>query len=131
MKRVLSLLLAVATYQVAADCKNCFMSKSQRTMFLAHSDACLPQSGVDQQTVDRLLRGEDVDSPQLRTHVYCVLLRCKMIGKDGKMLKTAVGSKMGRRNENQENCVDAGERPEDIAWGVFRCGQHRKPVHQQ
>lgn len=72
-------------------------------MFRAHSDACLAQSGVDQKLVELLLSGELVDDPALKSHVYCVLLKCKMISKDGKLQKAAILGKMANRAEGKND----------------------------
>lgn len=72
-------------------------------MFRAHSDACLPQSGVDPKLVDLLLGGELVDDQALKSHVYCVLLKCKMISKDGKLQKAAILGKMANRADGKND----------------------------
>lgn len=73
------------------------LGKEEKAMFRAHSDACLAQSHVDPKLVESLLHGELVDEPRLRKHVYCVLLRCKLVSKDGKLQKTAALGKMATR----------------------------------
>lgn len=73
------------------------MGKEEKAMFRAHSDACLPVSHVDQRLVDAMLSGELIDEPPLRKHVYCVLLKCKLISKDGKLQKYAVLGKMSAK----------------------------------
>lgn len=73
------------------------MGKEEKAMFRAHSDACLPVSHVDQRLVDAMLSGELIDELPLRKHVYCVLLKCKLISKDGKLQKYAVLGKMSAK----------------------------------
>nr|QEE82708.1 odorant binding protein 9 [Conogethes pinicolalis] len=124
------------TYQASTGCKNCItLGKEEKAMFRAHSDACLAQSSVQPRLVEAMLAGELSDEPALKRHVYCVLLKCKVIGKDGKLQKTAVLSKMATRADGRnatkvlEACADqGGETPEDVAWNVFRCGYDKKAV---
>ncbi|XP_045779446.1 uncharacterized protein LOC123877010 [Maniola jurtina] len=125
-----------ATCQAAPKCKNCVMlGKDEKAMFRAHSEACLPQSQVDPKLVENLLHGELVDDPGLRKHVYCVLLKCKFISKDGKLQKTAVLGKMASRADGKnvtkvlESCASqSGDYPEDLAWNLFRCGYDKKAM---
>jgi hypothetical protein len=70
-------------------------------MFRAHSDACLAQSQVEPKLVEAMLTGELVEDPALKKHVYCVLLKCKVISKDGKLQKTAVLGKMANRADGK------------------------------
>lgn len=79
------------------------MGKEEKAMFRAHSDACLTQSGVDPKLVDLLLGGELVDDQALKSHVYCVLLKCKMISKDGKLQKAAILGKMANRADGKND----------------------------
>ncbi|XP_023935298.2 B1 protein-like [Bicyclus anynana] len=128
------LLALFAASQAAPECKNCVMlGKDEKAMFRAHSDACLAASGAPRDAVLRLLRGEPLDEPALRRHVYCVLRRCKLIGKDGKLQKAAVMGKLARadaRNATKvlESCGQQGDKPEDLAWSLFRCGLDRKAM---
>ena len=66
-------------------------------MFRAHSAACAAVSRAPPRLVDALLAGELHDEPALRRHVYCVLLKCKLVSKDGKLQKAAVLGKMAAR----------------------------------
>lgn len=66
-------------------------------MFRAHSEACLPDSQADPRAVEAMLSGQLVEGTALKRHVYCVLLKCKIIGKDGKLQKAAVLGKMANR----------------------------------
>nr|QGN03651.1 putative odorant binding protein 21 [Conopomorpha sinensis] len=119
-----------------AGCKNCMqaMSKEERAMFRAHSDACLPQSNVEQSLIEAMFNGDIRDTPALRKHVYCVLMKCKVVGKDGKLHKSAILGKMARvggKNATKvlEACFDqTGDTPEDLAWNLFRCGYDKKAV---
>ncbi|RVE53418.1 hypothetical protein evm_001988 [Chilo suppressalis] len=131
-------LLAVIgdVHPATTGCKNCItLGKEEKAMFRAHSDACLPQSKVDPKLVEGMLSGELTDDPRLRKHVYCVLLKCKVIGKDGKLQKTAVLGKMTNRTDGRnatkvlDSCSDqSGDTPEDLAWNIFRCGYDKKAV---
>ncbi|CAG9793516.1 unnamed protein product [Diatraea saccharalis] len=112
-----------------------FVVLTEKAMFRAHSDACLPQSRVDPKLVEAMLNGELTDDQGLKRHVYCVLLKCKVISKDGKLQKTAVLGKMANRADGKnatkvlETCADqGGDTPEDIAWNIFRCGYDKKAV---
>ncbi|XP_045454642.1 uncharacterized protein LOC123664068 [Melitaea cinxia] len=136
MIAVLLLAVSFGIHQIRADCKNCVvLGKAEKAMFRAHSEACLAQSQVEPKLVDGLLRGELVEDPRLKRHVYCVLLKCKMISKDGKLQKAAVLGKLATRGEGKnvtkvlENCANQqGESPEDLAWNIFRCGYDKKAV---
>ncbi|XP_045504267.1 uncharacterized protein LOC123700933 [Colias croceus] len=137
MDAALALVIAlVAVQQVAGDCKNCVsLGKEEKAMFRAHSEACLPESHVEPKLLEAMLRGQLVDDPALRKHVYCVLLKCKVIGKDGKMQKAAVLGKLAARSDGRnvtkvlESCADQrGDNPEDLAWNLFRCGYDKKAV---
>ncbi|CAH0402302.1 unnamed protein product [Chilo suppressalis] len=103
-------LLAVigGVHPATTGCKNCItLGKEEKAMFRAHSDACLPQSQVDPKLVEGMLSGELTDDPRLRKHVYCVLLKCKVL----------------------DSCSDqSGDTPEDLAWNIFRCGYDKKAV---
>ncbi|KAL0868641.1 hypothetical protein ABMA27_008096 [Loxostege sticticalis] len=131
-------LLAVfgAVQSASTGCKNCIsLGKEEKAMFRAHSDACLPQSEVDPKLVEAMLNGELTDDPALKRHVYCVLLKCKVISKDGKLQKTAVLGKMANRADGKnatkvlEGCAEQhGDTPEEIAWNLFRCGYDKKAV---
>lgn len=72
-------------------------------MLRTHSAACYPVSKLDLSSPElrSLLMGEQVDSPALRAHVYCVLQRCKVVGKDGKLLKATVMGKIGSRTDGK------------------------------
>ncbi|CAK1545794.1 unnamed protein product [Leptosia nina] len=109
------------------------LGKEEKAMFRAHSDACMSESHVEPNILENLLKGHLVDDPALRRHVYCVLLKCKLIGKDGKMQKAAVLGKLATRNDGRnitkvlESCADQpGDNPEDLAWNLFRCGYDKK-----
>ncbi|KAL4717045.1 hypothetical protein ACJJTC_016932 [Scirpophaga incertulas] len=107
------------------------MGKEEKAMFRAHSAACLQQSKVDPALVEAMLAGKLVEEPTLKAHVYCVLLRCKVVSKDGKLRKAAVLGKMANSNAAKilETCADQpGETPEEVAWNVFRCGYDKKTV---
>nr|WHU27547.1 odorant binding protein 29 [Heliconius charithonia] len=127
---------AMVVHQTFADCKNCVnLGKDEKAMFRAHSEACLPQSQVDPKLLDSLLQGELVEDAALKRHVYCVLLKCKVISKDGKLQKTAVLGKMAHRADGKnvtkvlERCADQpGDTPEELAWNLFRCGYNKKAV---
>ncbi|XP_063832574.1 pheromone-binding protein-related protein 6-like [Ostrinia nubilalis] len=131
-------LLAVfgGVHSASTGCKNCIiLGKEEKAMFRAHSDACLPQSEVDPKLVEAMLNGELTEDPALKRHVYCVLLKCKVVGKDGKLHKTAVLGKMAARADGKnatkvlEGCAEqSGDTPEDIAWKLFRCGYDKKAV---
>lgn len=73
------------------------LGKEEKAMFRAHSDACLAVSRVQPRLLDALLAGQLLDAAPLRRHVYCVLLKCKLISKDGKLQKAAVLGKMAAR----------------------------------
>ncbi|XP_039760038.1 uncharacterized protein LOC120633765 isoform X2 [Pararge aegeria] len=130
------LIVLFAACQAAPECKNCVMlGKEEVAMFRAHSDACLAQSGAAPGLVARLLRGERADAPALRAHVYCVLRNCKLVGKDGKLLKSSALGKLATRADGRnatkvlESCADQqGDNPEDLAWNLFRCGYDKKAV---
>lgn len=77
------------------------LGKQEKAMFRAHSEACLPQSRVDPKLVEALLKGEMNEDPALMKHVYCVLVKCKVVGKDGKLLKTALLGKLAARNDGR------------------------------
>ncbi|XP_075984601.1 B2 protein-like [Anticarsia gemmatalis] len=134
----LAVVMAVValTEQATMGCKNCIMlGKEEKAMFRAHSDACLPMSHVDQRLVDAMLAGELLDEAPLRKHVYCVLLKCKLVSKDGKLLKNAVLGKMAARPDAKnatkvlESCAEqTGDTPEDLAWNLFRCGYDKKAL---
>ncbi|PZC75409.1 uncharacterized protein LOC110378654 [Helicoverpa armigera] len=135
--RALALLALVAlTQQATTVCKNCIMlGKEEKAMFRAHSAACAEQSRVAPRQLDALLAGRLHDSPALRRHVYCVLLKCKLVGKDGKLHKAAVLGKIAARPDAKnatkvlESCADqAGDSPEDLAWNLFRCGYDKKAL---
>ncbi|XP_013186109.1 uncharacterized protein LOC106131539 [Amyelois transitella] len=123
-------------YTATPGCKNCIaLGKEEKAMFRAHSEACLPQSQADPRVIEAMLNGELADDPALKKHVYCVLLKCKVISKDGKLQKAAVLGKMSTRNDGKnatkilENCAEqTGDTPEDIAWNLFRCGYDKKAV---
>ncbi|KAJ0172421.1 hypothetical protein K1T71_012394 [Dendrolimus kikuchii] len=128
--------LVANMHQATTGCKNCVsLSKEEKAMFRAHSEACLPQSQVDRKLVDMMLNGELSEDPALKKHVYCILLKCKVISKDGKLQKTAVLGKMANRTDGKnatkvlESCAEqSGETPEDLAWNLFRCGYDKKSV---
>nr|QOV03030.1 odorant binding protein 14 [Apocheima cinerarius] len=135
--RLLTVLASACLLQVTLACKNCVvLGKAEKAMFRAHSDACLAQSQVDPRLVETLLNGELTDDAALRRHVYCVLVKCKVVGKDGKLLKSAVLGKLAMRSDGKnaskilENCSEqsANLAPEDAAWNLFRCGYDRKAV---
>ncbi|XP_026736103.1 uncharacterized protein LOC113499722 [Trichoplusia ni] len=135
--RALALLALVAlTQQATTGCKNCIiLGKEEKAMFRMHSDACLSASHVDPRLVDAMLAGELLDEPALRKHVYCVLLKCKLVSKDGKLQKTAVLGKMAARPDAKnatkvlESCAEqTGDTPEDLAWNLFRCGYDKKAL---
>lgn len=77
------------------------LGKEEKAMFRAHSDACLSQSLVEPRLVEALLKGELSEEPALKKHVYCVLVKCKVVGKDGKLLKTAVLGKLAVRSDGR------------------------------
>ncbi|CAH1635890.1 unnamed protein product [Spodoptera littoralis] len=135
--QALALLALVAiSQQATTGCKNCIMlGKEEKAMFRAHSDACVAASRVEPRLVDAMLAGELLDEPALRKHVYCVLLKCKLISKDGKLQKAAVLGKMAARPDAKnatkvlESCADqTGDTPEDLAWNLFRCGYDKKAL---
>ncbi|KAI8437817.1 hypothetical protein MSG28_012035 [Choristoneura fumiferana] len=112
------------------------LGKEEKAMFRAHSDACLSSSKVAPALVEAMCRGELVDDPALRAHVYCVLLKCKLISKDGKLQKAAVLGKVAVRGDGKnvtkvlESCSDhqQGDTPEELAWNLFRCGYDKKAI---
>ncbi|KAI5644744.1 PBP/GOBP family domain-containing protein [Phthorimaea operculella] len=129
--------VSAGVYQAASTgCKNCItLGKEEKAMFRAHSDACMSQSGVEPRLVDLMLHGELVDNPALKTHVYCVLLRCKVISKDGKLQKAAMLTKLSNKEDNKkalkviESCSDqTGATPEELAWNLLRCGYDKKAM---
>ncbi|XP_004923270.1 uncharacterized protein LOC101739718 [Bombyx mori] len=130
------LALLAAAGQATTGCKNCvILGKEERAMFRSHSDACLAQSRVEPRLLESMMNGELIDDAALRKHVYCVLLSCKMIGKDGKLLKAAILGKLAARPAGRdvtkvlEACAEQpGASPEDVAWNIFRCGYNRKAV---
>lgn len=77
------------------------LGKEEKAMFRAHSAACAAVSRAPPRLVDALLAGELHDEPALRRHVYCVLLKCKLISKDGKLQKAAVLGKMAARPDSK------------------------------
>ncbi|XP_072933620.1 B2 protein-like [Epargyreus clarus] len=133
---VIAMLASYTGFQANAECKDCVtLGKKERAMFRAHSGECLAESQVDPKVVESLLHGQLIDDPALRRHVYCVLVKCKVIAKDGKLQKTALMAKLGNRADGKnatkilENCADqTGDSPEDLAWNLFRCGYERKAV---
>ncbi|KAJ8711554.1 hypothetical protein PYW08_008508 [Mythimna loreyi] len=135
--RALALLALVAlTNQATTGCKNCIvLGKEEKAMFRLHSGACAAASRVAPRAVEALLAGELRDSPALRRHVYCVLLKCKLVSKDGKLQKAAVLGKMATRPDAKnatkalESCAEqTGDTPEDLAWNLFRCGYDKKAL---
>nr|QLI62014.1 odorant-binding protein 11 [Streltzoviella insularis] len=130
------LVIIVSVHQATLGCKNCIiLGKEEKAMFRVHSDACQAQSQVDSKLLESLLNGELIDDPGLRKHVYCVLLKCKMIGKDGKLQKAAILGKMAPRVDGRnatkvlESCSEQkGDSPEDVAWNLFRCGYDKKAL---
>ncbi|XP_059058722.1 uncharacterized protein LOC131852106 [Achroia grisella] len=138
---LITALLAVlgCVHTATTGCKSCIaLGKEEKAMFRAHSEACLPQSEVDPKLVDAMLNGELLDDQALKKHVYCVLLKCKVISKDGKLQKTAVTGKMSLRTNGKnatkilESCAeqngDTPDTPEDVAWNMFRCGYDKKAI---
>ncbi|XP_063379261.1 uncharacterized protein LOC134666073 [Cydia fagiglandana] len=139
MTKVMMVLCMVAgVHEASAGCKHCSQTigKEEKAMFRTHSDACLATSRADPGQVDALSRGEFLDTPQLRAHVYCVLLKCKVVGKDGKLQKTAVFDKPAVRGNGKdvakilENCAahQYGNAPEDLTWNLFRCAYNKKAI---
>ncbi|KAJ2954581.1 hypothetical protein O0L34_g2874 [Tuta absoluta] len=129
--------VSAGVYQAASTgCKNCItLGKEEKAMFRAHSDACLSRSGADPHLVDLMQHGELTDDPALKSHVYCVLLKCKVISKDGKLQKAAVLSKMSNKADGKramkviESCSEqTGDTPEDLAWNILRCGYDKKAM---
>ncbi|KAM3956466.1 B2 protein [Aphomia sociella] len=123
-------------HTATTGCKNCVvLGKEEKAMFRAHSDSCLPQSQVDPKLVDAMLNGELIDDRALKKHVYCVLLKCKVISKDGKLQKTALMGKTSLSIDGKnvtkvlESCAEqSGDTPEDVAWNLLRCGYEKKAV---
>ncbi|KAJ8708973.1 hypothetical protein PYW07_008799 [Mythimna separata] len=136
LRAVALLALVALTNQATTGCKNCIvLGKEEKAMFRLHSAACLAASRVAPRAVEALLAGELRDSPALRRHVYCVLLKCKLVSKDGKLQKAAVLGKMAARPDAKnatkalESCADqTGDTPEDLAWNLFRCGYDKKAL---
>ncbi|XP_061729639.1 uncharacterized protein LOC133534499 isoform X2 [Cydia pomonella] len=136
-KVVIVLCMLVGAHQASAGCKHCStVGKEEKAMFRTHSDACLATSKADPAQVDALSRGEFLDTPQLRAHVHCVLMKCKVVGKDGKLQKTAVLDKLAVRGNGKdvakilENCAEHqyGDAPEDLTWNLFRCAYDKKAI---
>ncbi|XP_030021369.1 uncharacterized protein LOC115440967 isoform X2 [Manduca sexta] len=133
---VVALALAASAAPATTSCKNCIaLGKEEKAMFRAHSDACLPQSGVEPKVVESMLNGQLVESAALRRHVYCVLMKCKLVSKEGKLMKNAMLGKMAMRSDGKnatkvlEGCADqTGDTPEDLAWNLFRCGYDKKTM---
>nr|AXF48727.1 odorant-binding protein OBP13 [Lobesia botrana] len=124
--------------QASAGCKHCqtHLDKEQKAMFRAHSDACLATSKADPTQVEAFSHGVLTESPELKAHVYCMLTRCKIISKDGKLQKASVLGNVVARGEGKdvikilENCSDhqTGDTPEEMAWNLFRCGYDKKAI---
>ncbi|XP_063625895.1 uncharacterized protein LOC134797468 isoform X2 [Cydia splendana] len=136
-KVVMVLCMLAGVHQASAGCKHCSMvGKEEKAMFRSHSDACMATSKADPGQVDALSRGEFLDTPQLRAHVHCVLMKCKVVGKDGKLQKTALFDKPAVRGNGKdvakilENCAEHqyGDTPEDRTWNLFRCAYNKKAI---
>ncbi|KAG6446182.1 hypothetical protein O3G_MSEX004306 [Manduca sexta] len=106
---VVALALAASAAPATTSCKNCIaLGKEEKAMFRAHSDACLPQSGVEPKVVESMLNGQLVESAALRRHVYCVLMKCKLVSKEGKLMKNAMLGKMAMRSDGK-NATKVGQ----------------------
>ncbi|XP_063530297.1 uncharacterized protein LOC134741444 isoform X1 [Cydia strobilella] len=137
-KVVMVLCMLAGVHQASAGCKHCSQTvgKEEKAMFRTHSDACLVTSKADPAQVDALSRGELLDTSQLRAHVHCVLMKCKVVGKDGKLQKTAVLDKLAVHGNGKdvakilENCAEHqyGDTPEDLTWNLFRCAYNKKAI---
>ncbi|KOB75279.1 B2 protein [Operophtera brumata] len=114
--------LRLRLHKVVTACKNCvILGKEEKAMFRAHSDACLTRSHVNQKLVEALLNGELSEDPALKKHVYCVLVKCKIVGKDGKLLKSAVLGKLGVRADGK-----SASKVRQISYTVFIENIHRE-----
>ncbi|OWR51534.1 B1 protein [Danaus plexippus plexippus] len=131
---MLTLLVVLLLHQVTTESKSFMpLGKAERAMFLSHSEACLEQSGAERAQVERLVGGAPEDSPALRRHVLCVLRRCKLLRKDGRLDKHALRDRISASNDTKilEGCSDqSGDTPEDLAWHLFRCGLNKKVLFE-
>nr|AZB49385.1 odorant-binding protein 4 [Heortia vitessoides] len=126
--------LLSGVHQATTGEKNAIvLGKEAKAMFRAHSDACRLHSHVDPKLVEAMLNGELSEDPALKQHVYCILLKSKVISKSGKLQKTSIQAKVGNRPNGKnitkvlDSCAEqTGETPQDIAWNLFRCGYDKK-----
>lgn len=77
------------------------LSKEEREMIQVHSEACMAESHVEPKIIDAFLSGDLIDDTQLKKHVYCILLKCKIIGKDGKLQKSVILGKIPNKFDSK------------------------------
>lgn len=92
-------------------------------MFRTHAASCLPSSNLTRGQLEALEAGRVEADPALIQHVYCVLRRCKIVDKDGKLLKV-VHFKNAKIAESCNN--QSASSAEEQAWLMFRCAHQKK-----
>ncbi|RZC42567.1 PBP GOBP domain containing protein [Asbolus verrucosus] len=98
------------------------------------SKACREKSGVTVEMVKRFRASADIDTPEMRWHVFCVLVKAGLMNKKGEFVVEQVKSKLRHVYEDEDKvaqvavkCAKKRRTPGETALLGYQCMHKMAP----
>nr|AXO78385.1 odorant binding protein 7 [Xylotrechus quadripes] len=112
------------------------LTDEQKQKLIAHHKECGAQSGVDNELVTKARKGEFIDDPKLKEHLFCVAKRIGFLNEAGviqeQLLKSKLSAALGDEALAQKlvsECAIKKDTPQDTAYETVKCYFEKSPTH--
>nr|AGW21644.1 NLS-YFP-THP12-CFP [Yeast integrative vector pYFP-THP12-CFP] len=102
--------------------------ETPREKLKQHSDACKAESGVSEESLNKVRNREEVDDPKLKEHAFCILKRAGFIDASGEFQLDHIKTKFKENSEHPEKvddlvakCAVKKDTPQHSSADFFKC----------
>ncbi|XP_076267140.1 B1 protein-like [Rhynchophorus ferrugineus] len=112
----------------------CQLPAEAREQLLGHHNACVGQTGVDQNLVNQARQGTFQDDPRLRAFAFCMSRRLGFQNESGQIQREVVRQRLAGllgadvANQLVTTCLMDRATPEETASAAFRCYYETTPT---
>ncbi|XP_063904896.1 B1 protein-like [Zophobas morio] len=112
------------------------LTDEQKEKIKTYHKDCAAASGVDQDLVARGRKGDFVDDPKLKEHLFCVSKKAGFQNDAGDVQTEVLKAKLNAELKDQEvtnklveKCAVKKATPQDTAFESFKCYYENTPHH--
>ncbi|KAJ3621106.1 hypothetical protein MTP99_003275 [Tenebrio molitor] len=103
-------------------------AETPREKLKQHSDACKAESGVSEESLNKVRNREEVDDPKLKEHAFCILKRAGFIDASGEFQLDHIKTKFKENSEHPDKvdalvakCAVKKDTPQHSSADFFKC----------